>query len=119
LVKWGRDVSPAWIHGGEVVAPAAGTALVSWAVPAGKIGFIYGFYISTDEGNDFKISWVSGGAVYSRRIVFPSKGTMHFVDVIALNEGLPADPGTSVKVAVVNAGSEGAVYQAALLVATA
>jgi hypothetical protein len=41
---------------------------------------------------------------------------LHFVDVIALNEGLPADGGTSVTITNVNAGSAGVVYQAALLV---
>jgi hypothetical protein len=116
LIKWGRDVTPAWVHGSEVTAPAAGTALVSWTVPAGKTGFIYGFFISVGEGNDFKINWTSGGVAYSRRIVFPGKGTLHFVDMIALNEGLPADGGTSVTITNVNVGSAGIVYQAALLV---
>jgi hypothetical protein len=116
LIRWGRDASPAWVHAREVVAPAAGTALVSWTVPTGKVGYIYGFFISAGEGNDFMINWTSGGATYSRRIIFPSKGTLHFVDVIALNERLPADEGTSVTITNVNAGSAGVVYQAALLV---
>ena len=116
LVRWGRDVEPAWVHGGEVTAPVAGTALVAWTVPTGKAGYIYGFFISAGEGNDFKLNWTSGGVAYSRRIVFPGKGTLHFVDVIALNEGLPADPGTTVSITNVNAGSAGVVYQAALLV---
>jgi hypothetical protein len=116
LVRWGRDVMPVWIHGGEVTAPVAGTALASWTVPTGKTGFIYGFFISAGEGNEFKVNWTSGGLAYSRRIIFPGKGTLHFVDVIALNEGLPADGGTSVTITNVNAGSEGIVYQVALLV---
>jgi hypothetical protein len=115
LIKWGRDVTPAWVHGGEVTAPAANTALVTWTVPADKTGYIYGFFISAGEGNDFKINWTSGGVAYSRRIVFPGKGTLHFVDMIALNEGLPADGGTSVTITNVNAGSAGIVYQATLL----
>jgi hypothetical protein len=118
LIKWGRDVSPFWVHGGEVTAPVAGTALVSWSVPTGKVGYIYGFFISAGEGNDFKLNWTSGGVVYSKLIMFPSKGTLHFTDIVALNEGLPADPGTSITITVVNDGSTGAVYQAALLVAT-
>jgi hypothetical protein len=116
LIKWGRDVTPFWVHGGEVTAPAAGTALVSWTVPSGRVGYIYGFFISAGEGNDFKLNWTSGGVAYSRRIVFPGKSTLHFVDVIALNEGLPADAGTSITITNVNAGSAGIVYQAALLV---
>ena len=119
LVRWGREVSPAWVHGDEVTAPVAGTALVSWTVPDDKTGYIYGFFISAGEGNDFRVNWVSGGVVYSKLIMFPSKGTLHFTDIVALNEGLPADPGTSITITVVNAGSAGVVYQAALLVATA
>jgi hypothetical protein len=116
LTRWGRDVSPAWVQGGEVTAPPANTALVSWTVPAGKTGFIYGFFISAGEGNDFRVNWTSGGVTYSRRIVFAGKGTLHFVDITALNEGLPADGGTSVTITNVNAGSAGIVYQVALLV---
>jgi hypothetical protein len=119
LIKWGRDASPFWVHGGEVTAPEAGTALVSWTVPSGRVGYVYGFFISAGEGNDFKLNWTSGGVAYSRRIVFPGKGTLHFVDVIALNEGLPADANTSVTITNVNAGSAGVVYQAALLVVAA
>jgi hypothetical protein len=116
LTRWGRDVSPAWVHGDEVTAPAAGTALVSWTVPAGRVGYIYGFFISAGEGNDFMVNWTSGGVACSRRIVFPGKGTLQYVDVIAFNEGLPADGGTSVTITNINAGSAGIVYQAALLV---
>jgi hypothetical protein len=85
-------------------------------VPTGKVGYIYGFYINAGEGNDFRINWTSGGVARSRRIVFPGKGTLQYVDVIAFNEGLPADGGTSVTITNVNAGSSGSVYQAALLV---
>jgi hypothetical protein len=116
LIRWGRDVTPVWVHGDEVTNPAAGTALVSWAVPEGKVGYIYGFYISAGEGNDFKLNWTSGGVTYSRRVIFPGNGTLHFVDMIALNEGLPADPGSTISITNVNAGSTGIVYQAALLV---
>ena len=119
LVRWGREVSPVWVHGDEVTAPVAGTALVSWTVPDDKTGYIYGFFISASEGNDFRVNWVSSGVVYSKLIMFPCKGTLHFTDIVALNEGLPADPGTSITITVVNNGSTGAVYQAALLVATA
>jgi len=118
LVRWGREVSPVWVHGDEVTAPVAGTALVSWTVPDDKTGYIYGFFISAGEGNDFRVNWVSSGVVYSKLIMFPSKGTLHFTDIVALNEGLPADPDTSITITVVNNGSTGAVYQAALLVAT-
>jgi hypothetical protein len=114
-LRWGRDVSPAWVYGAEVTAPAAGTALVSKTVSTGKSGYIYGFFISAGEANDFKINWTSGGAAKSVRIPFVSKGAVQYVDFIALNEGLPADAGTSITITNVNAGSSGVVYQAGLL----
>jgi len=115
LIRWGRDVSPAWVHGGEVTAPAAGTTLVSKTVSTNKSGYVYGFFISAGEANDFKINWTSGGAAESVRIPLASKGAVQYVDFMALNEGLPADAGTSITITNVNAGSSGVVYQARLL----
>jgi len=117
LQRWGRNVSPAWVHGAEVTAPAANTALVSVAVSAGKAGFIYGLFISAQEANDFKVSWTSGATAYSRRIVFAGKGSLQYVDIVPLNEGLPADAGSSVTITNVNAASAGMIYQAAILYA--
>jgi hypothetical protein len=117
LKRWGRNVSPVWIHGGEVTAPAANTALVSKTVTSGKSGYIYGFFISAGEANDFKINWTSGGSSYSRRIVFAGKGSLQYVDFVTFNEGLPADGGTNITITNVNAGSSGVVYQAAILYA--
>jgi len=115
IVRWGRDVDPFWVHGAEVTAPAAGTALVSKSVSAGRTGYIYGFFISSGEPNDFMIKWTSGAVSYSIRIVFPGKGSLQYVDFTPLNEGLPADPGTTISITNVNAGSAGIVYQARLL----
>jgi hypothetical protein len=117
LIRWGRNVSPSWVHGGEVTAPAANTALVSKTVSVDKIGFIYGFFISAGEANDFKINWTSGGVTYSRRIVLGSKGSIQYTDFIAFNEGFPADAGTTITITNVNAGSAGIVYQAGILYA--
>jgi hypothetical protein len=117
LQRWGRDITPTWVHAAEVTAPAPGTALVSKTVTAGKAGYIYGFFISAGEANDFKINWTSGAAAYSRRIVFAGKGSLQYVDLIALNEGLPADEGSSITITNVNAGGAGIIYQAALLYA--
>lgn len=116
-LRWGRDVTPVWIHTGEVTAPAANTALVSKTVSAGKRGYIYGFFISAGEANDFKINWTSGGTSYSIRIPLGGKGYVHYADFIALNEGLGADAGTSITITNVNAGSSGVIYQARLLYA--
>jgi hypothetical protein len=114
-LRWGRDVSPAWVHGDEVTAPAAGTALVSKTVSTGKSGYVYGFFISAGEANDFKINWTSDGAAKSVRIPLASKGAVQYVDLIALNEGMPADGGSSITITNVNAGSSGIVYQARIL----
>lgn len=110
--RWGRDVEPSWTHAAEQTAPGAATALVTKAVSAGKSGYIYGFFISAQEANDFLINWTSGGVAKSKRIVFGSMGTTECVDPIALNEGLPADGGTNITITNVNAG--GGVYQANL-----
>ncbi|MEM1710635.1 MAG: hypothetical protein QW820_07070 [Sulfolobales archaeon] len=117
LLRWGRDVSPSWVHAAEVTAPAAGTALVSKTVSAGMSGYIYGFFISVGEANEFLINWTSGGASYSVRIPFGGKGALHYIDFAPLNEGLPADSGTTVSITNVNAGSAGIIYQARLLYA--
>ena len=117
LTRWGRSVSPAWTHAGEQVAPGPGTALVTQAVSAGRTGYIYGFFITVQEANDFKISWTSGGAARSKRIVFGGGGTMEDVQPAALNEGLPADSGSNVTITNVNAGGAGKIYQANLLYA--
>lgn len=115
LQRFGRDITPTWIHGAEVAAPAAGTALVSKTVSAGKTGYVYGFFISAGEANDFKINWTSGATTYSLRIPFGAKGSVHYADFIALNEGLPADAGSTITITNVNAGSAGIIYQARLL----
>jgi hypothetical protein len=115
LQRWGRDIDPAWVHAAEVVAPAAGTALVTQVVGAGVSGYIYGFFISAQEANDFLINWTSGGAPYSKRIIFGGGGVVQDVETVALNEGLPADTGTNVTITNVNAAAPLKVYQANLL----
>jgi hypothetical protein len=117
LERWGRDVTPAWVDGAEVTAPAAGTALVTKTVGTGKTGYLYGFFISAGEGNHFKINWTSGGSAKSRRIVLSGAGSVQYVDFIALNEGSPADAGTNITITNVNAGGTGTVYQASILYA--
>jgi len=113
--RWGRNLEPEWVHSAEVTAPAAATNLVSKTVGTGKSGYIYGFLITAGEPNDFKLNWTSGGTAYSIRIVFSSKGSLETIDNVALNEGLPADAGSSITIQNVNAGAAGIVYQARLL----
>jgi hypothetical protein len=117
LIRWGRNVTPAWVLGAENTAPAAGTTLVSKTVSTGKTGYIYGFIITAQEVNDFKINWTSGGSSKSLRITFGGKGTTGYTNNVPMNEGLGADAGTSITITNVNDGGSGMVYQACLLVA--
>jgi len=117
LKRWGKNIEPEWVHAGEVTAPAADTALVSKTVSAGKVGYIYGFFISAGEANDFKINWTSGGAAKSIRVPFSGKGVLQYADFIALNEGLGADAETNITITNVDAGGSGVIYQARLLYA--
>lgn len=114
-IRWGRNLEPSWTHAAEQTAPAAGTALVTRAVTAGRLGYIHGFFISTQEANDFLLNWISGGVARSKRIIFGSMGTTECVDPAALNEMLPADGGTNITITNVNVAGGGMVYQANLL----
>jgi len=111
------DIYAVRIYAAEQVAPGAGTALVTQAVTAAKSGYIYGFFISCQEANDFLLNWTSGGAAKSKRIVFGGAGVVQDVEPAALNEGLAADGGTNITITNVNAGGAGKVYQANLLYA--
>lgn len=117
MVRWGRDVAPDWTHAAEVVAPGAATVLVTQAVGAGVQGYIYGFFIAAQEANNFLVNWTSGGAAYSKRLVFVAAGSLEAIDQVAFNEGLPADAGSNITITNVTAGGVGMVYQAGLLFA--
>jgi len=114
-IRWQRNIDISWVHADEQTAPGAGTALVTKTVGAGKTGYIYGFLISTQEANDFKVNWTSGGVAKARRVVFTSGGTVECVDVVALNEGLGADAATNITITNINAAGAGKIYQASLL----
>jgi hypothetical protein len=113
--RWGRQIVPAWIYAAEQAAPIAGAVLVTQAVTAGKTGYIYGAFISAEEGNEFLINWTSGGVAKSKRLVFSSLGSFEFIDQVPINEGLPADAATNVTITVVTAAGAGKIYQANLL----
>jgi hypothetical protein len=116
-MRYGRVLSSlVWVYGSVVSAPAAGTALASYSVPAGKQGFIYGYFITATEANQFEIRWTSSAAARAIRIVFVAGGSVHGASLIALNEGLPADAGTTISIVNISAGASGNVYQAGLLV---
>jgi len=116
-IRWGREVKPTWIYGSETTTPSANTDLVSVNVSSGKSGYVYGFYVCADEGNTFRIEWTSGGSAKTYRIVMQTAGAIHYADFIALNEGLPADEGTTITIKNVNAGNSGMIYQAGILYA--
>ena len=113
--RWGRQIVPGWIYADEVTAPIAGAVLVTQTVTAGKTGYIYGAFISAEEGNEFLINWTSGGLDKSKRLVFSSLGSFEFIDQVPINEGLPADATTDVTIAIVTAAGAGKIYQANLL----
>jgi outer membrane protein assembly factor BamB len=85
--KWERYVEPRWVHGSMVVPIYSGMPILHIIVSS---GYIYGFIIESEDANDFKITWESNGKKYSIRISLPSPGTVHYSNVIPLNEGLPA-----------------------------
>lgn len=114
-VRWGRNVSPTWIHAAEVIAPVAGTALVTRVVTAGTVGYIYGFFIESQEANDFLINWTSGGIARSIRITFAGRGAIENVDQVAINEGLSADASTIITITNVTTAIPTMIYQARLL----
>ena len=116
-IRWGRDVAPDWTHAAEVVAPAAGTALVTQAVTVGMTGYFYGFFVSATEANEFLINWVSAAVAYAMRLFFGAGGFVQDVETVALNEGLPADAGTNITITNDNLGAALMVYQARLLYA--
>ncbi|MEM4772532.1 MAG: hypothetical protein QW197_03535 [Candidatus Aenigmatarchaeota archaeon] len=107
-----------WVIGTEINAPAANTTLVSYTVPTGTRAYIYGFEIYASEANEFLISWTSKGTTYSRRFKINTGGNIYLVDLIPLNEGLPADVNTNITITNINAGGTGSVYKASLLIAT-
>lgn len=119
LLRWGRDVEPEWEYGTASVSVAADTELVSYDIPTGKDVYIYGVYLAAQEENTFSIKWMNDGTLYTKKIYFPSKGSVYFIDGIAMNEGYPAkyrqgDAIDSVTVSNDTAGSPLAWYQAGI-----
>jgi hypothetical protein len=117
IQRYGHLLTPRWYYGGLVQAPSANAELVGVDVPSGRKGYIYGFYISASELNDFNVEWTDQtGTVYQYRVVLAGKGTVHYADIVALNEGLAAKEATRISVKVLNAGSSGSYYKAGLMV---
>lgn len=113
ILRWGHLTTPTWVLGDLVTAPPANTNLVR--VTATRRAWIYGFFISAEEGNNYLLEWVSGGNTRQFFIRMVAEGTVYFADTIPLNEGLPADLNTTIHIYNENAGSEGKRYQAAIM----
>lgn len=113
-LRWGIDAEPKWIDGGEIAEPPSGRELVSVTVPEGRSGYVFGFFMSATEANDFKLNWVEDGVLKSIRIILPSRGSVHYADFIYLCR---ADGNTSISITNVNDGTAGSLYQARLLCA--
>lgn len=114
ILRWGHLTTPRWIIGADINDPPANTTLVSFNIPSGKQGYIYGFYIATPEANDFYINFINQGVEKRYYILFGAKATLYFSDLIPMNEGLPCDSNTDIVIKNVNEGR--GIYRAGLFV---
>jgi len=116
IQRYGHLLTPFWIYGSIVSQPSAGQSLVQHTTSK-KYGYIYGFFITASEGNDFNIEWTDiNNQSITYRVSMAGKGTVHYADTIPLNEGRPAKQNTTIAIKVVNAGGSGSYYQAGMLV---
>jgi len=117
-LRWGYPVEPVWAYSAVSTGPlAAGTVLLSQPVSSGHNGYIWGYFLSQNDpnGNAFLIQWVSGTTVYQQMVVMNGPGTVNFISVKAINDGLPASPNTTMTVKILNAASTNALYMAGIL----
>jgi hypothetical protein len=117
-LRWGYPVEPVWAYSPVSTGPlAAGTVLLSQPVSSGYNGYIWGYFLSQDDpnGNIFMIKWVSGTNVYQQMVVMNGPGTINFISVKAINDGIPASPNTTMVVQILNAASTNTLYMAGIL----
>ena len=112
-----KNVSLRWAYGDETDEPDAGATLLRKKVTAGKVAYVYGYFLSANETNDFRISWENDGNSQSIRVPLVTRGELRVVEAIAINEGVPADAGSELQIKNVKAGSSGSVYQVGILYA--
>jgi len=105
-----------FVRGSYVTAPAAGSDLITYTIPANKKGAVVAVVLDATEANLFDIVWTSGGVARSYRVRLPADGVMAYDFKPGLNLDLPADPNTSIAIRNVNAAAAGAQYKADLLV---
>jgi len=116
-LRWGQPVEPNWVYGNTTTGPTAGAVLVSQGVSSGYNGYIWGYFLSTNDsaGNTFLIKWTYNNATYQQMVVFGGAGTINFITNKAVNSGLPAQGGSTMAISILNAGSTNALYMAGLL----
>jgi len=117
-LRWGYPVEPIWTYSAIATGPlAAGTVLLSQPVSSGYNAYIWGYFLSENDpnGNTFLIQWVNGTTVYQQMIVMNGPGTINFISVKAINDGIPASPNTTMVVKILNAASTNALYMAGIL----
>ena len=117
-LRWGYPVEPIWTYSPVSTGPlAAGTVLLAQPVSSGYNGYIWGYFLSENDpnGNVFLIQWVNGTTVYQQMIVMNGPGTINFISVKAINDGIPASPNTTMVVKILNAASTNALYMAGIL----
>jgi hypothetical protein len=117
-LRWGYPVEPTWTYSPVSTGPlAAGTALLSQPVSSGYNGYIWGYFLSENDpnGNMFMIKWVSGTNTYQQMVVMNGPGTINFISVKAINDGIPASPNTTMVIQILNAASTNTLYMAGIL----
>jgi len=117
-LRWGYPVEPIWTYSPVSTGPlAAGTVLLAQPVSSGYNGYIWGYFLSQDDpsGNIFMIKWVSGTNTYQQMVIMNGPGTINFISVKAINDGLPASPNTTMVIQILNAASTNALYMAGIL----
>jgi flagellar basal body rod protein FlgC len=117
-LRWGYPAEPIWAYSAIATGPlAAGTVLLSQPVSSGYSAYIWGYFLSENDpnGNVFLIQWVNGTTVYQQMVVMNGPGTINFISVKAINDGLPASPNTTMTVKILNAASTNALYMAGIL----
>ena len=117
-LRWGYPVEPIWTYSAIATGPlAAGAVLLAQPVSSGYNGYIWGYFLSENDpnGNTFMIKWVSGTNTYQQMVVMNGPGTINFISVKAINDGLPASPNTTMVIQILNAASTNTLYMAGIL----
>lgn len=113
-MRWGHNVQLKWIFGSEIIAPPANTSLITYSPT--EQAYIYGFFIFSDEPNDFLIQWDSNGTTYEFLIATGARGTTYYTDIIPINEGYPADKNSTIRIINIKPGSPNTRYRVAIFI---